>query len=123
MVANSCVKITLMLPDTHVSSCSTLSQLEPSESWHCRPGIFPNHQGRKNPIGRPGQHLLGGAVHPHPPSDPHGVVELIVGAGGTSGALSCGFWFHSALRCSSGSDGPTCPHSPPTVTSPGAGQV
>ena len=37
-----------MLPDTHVSSCSTLSQLKPDESWHCRPGICPSHQGRKN---------------------------------------------------------------------------
>ena len=40
----------LMLPDTHVSSCSTLSQLEPDESWHCCPGICLSHQGRKNPI-------------------------------------------------------------------------
>ena len=37
----------LMLPDNHVSSCSTLSQLEPDESWHCHPGICPRHQGRK----------------------------------------------------------------------------
>ena len=37
-------------PDTHVSSCSTLSQLEPDESWHCRPGICLSHQGRKKSI-------------------------------------------------------------------------
>ena len=40
----------LVLPDTHVSSCSPLSQLEPDESWHCHPGICPSHQGRKNPL-------------------------------------------------------------------------
>ena len=40
-------KCLLMLPDTHVSSCSTLSQLEPDESWHCRPGICPSRQGKK----------------------------------------------------------------------------
>ena len=39
-----------MLPDTLMSSCSTLSQLEPNESWHCCPGICPSHQGRKKPI-------------------------------------------------------------------------
>ena len=37
----------LMLPDSHVPSCSTLSQLEPDESWHCPPGIYPSLQGRK----------------------------------------------------------------------------
>ena len=40
-------KCLLMLPDTHVSSCSTLSQLEPDGSWHCRPGICPSRQGKK----------------------------------------------------------------------------
>ena len=35
----------LMLPDTHVFSCSTLSQLD--ECWHCCPGICPRHQGKK----------------------------------------------------------------------------
>ena len=40
----------LLLPDTHVSSCSTLSQLEPDESWHCRPGICRSHQGRETSI-------------------------------------------------------------------------
>ena len=40
----------LMLPDTHVSSCSTLSQSEPDESWHCCPGICLSHQGRKKLI-------------------------------------------------------------------------
>ena len=49
-VANSCVKMTPLLPDTRVSSRSTLSQLEPDESWHCRPGICPSHQRRKNPL-------------------------------------------------------------------------
>ena len=38
----------LVLPDTHVSSCSTLSQLEPDESWHCRLGL--SHQWRKRSI-------------------------------------------------------------------------
>ena len=41
-------KCLLVLPDTHVSSCSTLSQLEPDESWHCGPGICLSHQGEKN---------------------------------------------------------------------------
>ena len=40
----------LLLPDTHVSSCFTLSQLEPDESWRCRPGICRSHQGRKNQL-------------------------------------------------------------------------
>ena len=45
----------VILPDTHGSSCSTLSQLEPNESCHCCPGICPSHQGRKNPLmGSPG---------------------------------------------------------------------
>ena len=39
-----------IIPDTHVSSCSTLSQPEPDESWHCCPGIYPSHQGRKKYI-------------------------------------------------------------------------
>ena len=44
------LKWLLILPDTHVSSCSTLSQLEPDESCHCCPGIRPSHQGRKKSI-------------------------------------------------------------------------
>ena len=34
------------------SSCSTLWELEPDESWHCCPGICPSHQGRKKSIDR-----------------------------------------------------------------------
>ena len=40
----------LVLPHTHVSSCSALSQLEPDESWHCCPGICLSHQDRNNPL-------------------------------------------------------------------------
>ena len=40
----------LMLPDTYVCSCATLSQLESDESWYCRPGICQSHQGRKNQL-------------------------------------------------------------------------
>ena len=40
----------LMLPDTHLSSCSTLD--EPDEPWHCSPGICLSHQGRNNPLMR-----------------------------------------------------------------------
>ena len=46
-MANSCVKMTPLLPDTHVSSCSTLSPLEPDGSWHCGLGIRLSHQGKK----------------------------------------------------------------------------
>ena len=44
LVANSCVKILFVLPDTHVTSCSTLSQLE--SSWN-----MPEPSGKKKSIG------------------------------------------------------------------------
>ena len=43
-----CENDSLCSPDTLVSSCSTLSQLQPDESWHCCPGIYLSHQGRNN---------------------------------------------------------------------------